>query len=291
VSRKDEVTFFGYHAVCLIDVLGQKGNLSRWARLPDGGAVTPGLIDALKRTVGTVLTFRDMFIDFFKALGQCRMPGEYAALSADQKEVYHRFKDCDVRVERFADAFVFSSQIGNAYGDASTNPFYRILGACCWAMLVSLAAKTPVRGAVTIGAGAVLEDGSFYGPALAEAHHLESEVADYPRIVVSDDVAMFLTDQGPYSDEPRISGLMRQMADASCSLVARDSDGLHIVDYLGRGAHDLYGGRDGVERAVPMACDFIRAETERFRTEGNSKLADRYAKVQQYFKPRLGLWV
>jgi hypothetical protein len=290
VNRQDELTYFGYHVVCLIDVLGQKEKLAGWGRIPRREKITPEFVTAIKQTVGTVLTFRDMFTRYFDALDRGPEPGRLAILPPDQKVQYHRFRDSRVSVERFSDTFVFSSQIGNDYGDASTVPVSHVLQACCWAMVVSLAGKTPIRGAVTIGAGAVLEDGSFYGPALAEAHFLESEVADYPRIVVSNDIAMFLTDSQPYSHDPVVADLFRQMADNACSLLTRDSDGHHIVDYLGRSAQALYEEDSVVPRAVPKALGFVRAETDRFRSKGNTKLADRYARLQAYFESRLGFW-
>jgi len=42
MAGKDDLTFFGYHVACLIDVLGQKDQLAKWRELPDGGQATPG---------------------------------------------------------------------------------------------------------------------------------------------------------------------------------------------------------------------------------------------------------
>ena len=162
MSEKDGTTFFGYHVVCLIDVLGQKQKLAHWANLPDAGQITPGFVQALKQTVGTVLRFREQFIKFFDQLRQCTIPEKVGSLPKEQQEKFFRHKECKVEVERLSDTFVFYSLIPNSYGDASVTPVYRILATCAMAMLWSLAAKTPVRGAITIGAGAKLEDGWFY---------------------------------------------------------------------------------------------------------------------------------
>ncbi len=290
MSEKDDTTVFGYHVVCLIDVLGQKQKLARWASLPDGGQITPDFIDALKQTAGIVLSFRSQFIDYFKRLSQCTMPEKLVELPKAQQERYQRLKNCEVPVERFSDTFVFSSQIGSSHGDASVTPMYRILGTCCYAMLVSLAAKLPVRGAVTVGAGGMLEDGSFYGPALAEAHQLESEVAKYPRVVVSQTACEFLADGQAYSMDRETAEIMGKIAGICRSFIWQDVDGCWIVDFLGEGLRDLLGSNTGMTVAVKMAYDFVRAQAEQFRKSKNVKLALRYHLLQQYIESRLHLW-
>ncbi len=290
MNEKDDFIFFGYHVVCLIDVLGQKDKLAQWANLPTDGQLTPELEAALKQTAGTVLTFRDRFIEFFQQLGECAMPEKIAALPADQQERYQRLKECRVKVQRFADTFVFSSVIPNAYGDASVIPLYRILSACCMAMLWSLAAETPVRGAVSIGAGAELDDESFYGPGLAEAHHLESEVSGYPRVIVSETVRRFLADGQTYSNDLQTDQTMRRMADICRSFISQDADGCWIVDFLGDGLRGLTEPDTELPSAVRAAYEFVRNEADRFRRTSDTKHALRYYLLQQYIESRLPIW-
>ncbi len=290
MSGKDDDYFLGYHVVCLIDVLGQKQKLAQWAELPDDRQVTPDFIKALKDTIGTVLTFRDQFIQFFEQLGQCTMPDKLTALPSEKQKQYHRFKECRVKVERFSDTFVFSSPIPNTHGDASITPLYRILAACCMAMFWSLAAKTPVRGAISIGTGAELEDESFYGPGLAEAHYLESEVAGYPRVVVSNSVRQFLADGQVYSSDREVAEIMKQIAGTCRSFICQDVDGCWIVDFLDKELRDLLGPDLKGGDTVRMAYEFVRSEALRFRNAGNSKLAVRYYLLQQYIESRLPIW-
>jgi hypothetical protein len=290
MSEMGDFTFFGYHVVCLIDVLGQKQELARWGNLPQDGQITPDFINAIKRTGGTVLVFRDQFIKLFEGMGRCANPDKLAVLPEEQQERYRRFKECKVLVERFSDSFVFSSLIPNTYGDASVTPLYRVLGACCHAMIVSLEAKVPVRGAITVGAGCVLPDGSFYGPALAEAHSLESEVANYPRVVMSPTVLAFLADGETYSADPQVAQIMARVAGMCRAFVWQDVDGCWAVDFLGKGVRDVFGTETGLSVAVKMAYEFTRAQARHWRQSGNTKLALRYHLLQQYMHPRLPLW-
>jgi len=287
MSGKDDLTFFGYHVACLIDVLGQKDQLAKWRELPDGGQTTPEFIQALKRTAGTVLGFRDHYLTFFDQFEQPTTPNGFAPLSKDHLKKYQRAKECRVRVERFADTFVFSSQIANAYGDASTVPTYRILAACSMAMVVSLAARVPVRGAITVGMGAVLEDGSFYGPALAEAHSLESEVAAYPRVVVSPTVLEFLAGGGAYSQDPVVANIMGLFVNLCDSFICQDTDGYWIVDFLGEGTRRILSPDADVVR---LAYNFVRLEEKRFRDNKEREMEDRYHLLHEYIESRLPLW-
>ena len=284
---KDELTFFGYHVVCLIDVLGQKQKLEKWNTIPEGGKPTPEFIQAIKRTVGTVLGYREHYLAFFEQVGSETLPKTFDALPKDWVEKYRRAKNCRVHVERHSDSFVFSSQITNPQGDASTDAAYRILCACCMAMVISLAAKIPVRGAVTVGMGAVLEDGGFYGPALAEAHFIESEVCGYPRIVVSPTVLEFLISGRAYSQDLEVEKIMRLFAKISRPFICEDTDGRFIVDYLGNGFRQV---DSSITELVGKAYDFARSEEISFGANGDQKLADRYRLLRQYVESRLPLW-
>lgn len=93
---------------------------------------------------------------------------------------------------------------------------------------VNLAAQgVLIRGALTIGR-ITAEQGLVFGPALANAHILESTKAVFPRIVVDDMVLAALKEipllrAHNYEEEMGyIGGLIRQ-----------DSDGVWFVDYLG----------------------------------------------------------
>ena len=289
-AEDNSFTLYGYHVVCLIDVLGQKQKLSKWARLPEDGAVTSEFREALTQTTGVVMAFRDAFLQFFQSVAQCTMPDKLAALPKRQQDQYRRFQNCDVHVERFSDTFVFSSRIPNEHGDTSITPVYRILGACCYAMVSSLAVAAPARGAITIGAGAVLKDDSFYGPALAEAHRLESEVAGHPRVIVSDTVRQFLAHGQSYSEDAEMAVLMKHVAGLGRQLVYQDVDGYWAVDFLGRGIREVYGNDTPLIDAVQKAYGFVRGEAKKFRDAGDEKLTKRYGLVQQYVESRLPLW-
>ena len=286
-----EPTFaIAYHVVCLIDLLGQKAKLAGWGELPLDAPFLPQQVEAVRETIGVLLRFRKRFETYFGQVKQCAMPARLAALPPDKQEQYWRSKKRGPSTQQFSDTFVFYAPLRTVHGDLSLIPLHRILGACCMAMLESLATRTPVRGAITIGAGTELDERTFYGPGLAQAHHLESTVAKYPRVVVATEVKRFL--EQVQANEQGISLVQgsRELAIACEALLCEDTDSWSIVDFMGEGVRRLLHASQQMSRWVQMANDFVCSEDKRFGDEGNTKLQERYARLRRHIESRLPLW-
>jgi hypothetical protein len=287
----DDVTTFAYYVVCVIDVLGQRQKLAGWATLPPDGQITPELLKAIKHTVGTLIVLREQYLDFFMQFDKAPSDPRLASLPQEALALAARFKECGVRVERWSDTFVFSSRIVNTHHDVSITPLYRILASCCMALRIAIASETPIRGAISIGSGAYLEDGGFYGPALAEAAHFESHVAGYPRIIVAPSVIEFLKHNQGYSKDPRLQTLMGQLADTCRSFICQDTDSNLIVDFLGQGCRTMFGPDEAQDPpSVKPAYEFVRSQYLHFQKVGNSELAGRYMRLLKYCQSRLPIW-
>ncbi len=287
---KSDGFFVGNHVVSFIDILGQKKRLASWPPLPAGGTPTTDLVKAVKETAGAVLAFKEHFVNFFKSADRQSTPDWLTSLDQEQQMGYQRIKDCKLSIQQFSDLFVFYSPIFNTFGDISTLSLYRTLNACAMAMLISLGARVPVRGAVTLGAGVELDKCSFYGPALFEAYHLEAEVADYPRVVVSDTVQAFLAEGQVYSSDLKVNEMMKRVAVNCRALLAEDDDGLCIVDFIGNGIHALVGQATTWPKCVQSVYDFALVEERRFKAKGDPKLASRYRRLRNYLESRLSIW-
>jgi hypothetical protein len=168
---------------------------------------------------------------------------------------------------------------------------YLILAASCMKMLGSLAVGVPMRGAVCIGTGTILPHGSFYGPALAEAHYLESKEARYPRVLISPAVDQLIAEGTRYSNDDGAAKFMDRMAAICRSLVCKDKDQKSIVDWLGTGFQGVHqGSAQHKAEAAEKAYRFVESECERFWEAGDDKLASRYELLRRYIKPRLPAW-
>jgi hypothetical protein len=217
-----------------------------------------------------------------------------------ERAQYLRQKDFPLGVEQFSDTFVFYAPLGNAEGELLVLPVYAILGACFMAMQMSLAGKVPLRGGIHIGSGLKSPDLSFYGPALAVAHHLENEIAQYPRIVVSSAVAAFVQHTPAPIGCPRIDQWRLDMLQMCRDMLYKDgSDGQVIVDWLGNGARRLHDGEgdDLTISALRKAHDFVGQMATEFEQRSiaenkpnDVKLARRYSLLYQYMLARLPDW-
>jgi hypothetical protein len=281
---------FGYYVVCLIDVLGQKAKLAQWADLPPSPQAPTEFIEALKKTAGTVMGFSQIFHDYFYQVTMPGVPPEGITITQDMKDLHQRYKECKLGKQQFSDTFVFYSPLCNTAGDVSIVGLYYILSACSMAMLASLATHNPLRGSICIGTGTELAEGNFYGPALAEAHYLESNCADYPRIVVSDKATRF-TQGVNFSKDVNIEQRMRDLAALCRSLLCHDIDKKVVVDYLGEGMRSLPSATNpSVIKMIQQAYSFVTFESDRFRQAGDEKHVKRYECLRNYFESRLPIW-
>ena len=86
--------------------------------------------------------------------------------------------------------------------------------------------------------------------------------------------------------EARTAIGLARMAD---EFLCKDDDGQLMLDPLGE-AFRKYVAKDQFDEPIRKAHRFVRQEAERFHTEGNSRLADRYSTLLGYFESRLPIW-
>jgi hypothetical protein len=273
---------FGYYVVCLVDVLGQKERLAGWRELPSDDGLRGPFIAAIKKSVGTVVQIREMFEDYFRAVADRKPP----ILFAQHQELWQRLNESKLNVQQFSDTCVFYAPVTISSGEVSVTALQQMLGACSAVMLVSLAAGTPLRGAVTVGVGTELADRDLYGPVLAEAYYLENRVAEYPRIVVSRHVLEFLHSIRERREKHLYNQGMRLFADFCLSLLCDDTDGKLILDFLGKAARDASHGAGSLRQVIDEAYAFACRESQRFADAGNGKLARRYTRLREYMESR-----
>jgi hypothetical protein len=278
------------YVVCLMDILGQKEELSKWDIRTEDPEIQSKAVSGWQKTVCVVQRFKRRFMDTFDKMGSCTVPEKYAAATSHEQEIYDRYRNNAVCVQQFSDTFVFYTPLINSSGDISVVGIHKILGACCFAMLSSLCEKAPVRGGITIGLASELAPTNLYGPALKEAYNLENKVAKYPRIVVSRQVTQSISTGQTYSQDPEIQKRSLLLANDARSYICSDTDGHVIIDYLGPGVLKLLPNNASVVKGISYAYNFVRSQIDLFEQEKNDKLACRYHQLMRYIKERLALW-
>ncbi len=286
---KKGITDYGYHVVCLLDVQGQGDKLKGWDIQENGDPSQKGL-KAIGQTAVTVRMLENELTSSLKLADELNTSNEIAPIPEELWKEYLRYCEANIKVERLSDTFLFHSPVQNSSGDISVMPLSIIMGTCCNIMTESMKREIPLRGAITIGLGAVLDDNSFYGQALDDAHRLESKEAVHPRIIISDKVIELLDQSEPYSQDTTINDAMNNLAEQCRSLIFPDVDGKPALDYLGEDVCKLYREYEPFVTAVTESYAFVCAEAKRFRESKDSKLAERYDLVQQYIESRLPIW-
>jgi hypothetical protein len=166
--------------VLFLDVLGQRDKF-RGLALPTNASEETQVQEVLRQTAGFVLGLRDLFQTQFTLFEQGANASRFTTGQLSPKFV------------GFSDSFIVSVPLQNDAGDlVPIVTVFSALSAAATMMLTSLASKHALRGGVDVGLAAELPTGEIYGTALERAYLLECNVAQYPRIVIGDELWNYL---------------------------------------------------------------------------------------------------
>jgi len=277
---KERAYSLGYYAVAFLDVLGQREKF-RKLKMPSTPEDRADVAQVLQETAGFVVEMRESFRKQFESFE--------AGIS---KEKLHITVSVQPRFVGFSDSFVMSVPLRADHGDlAPIVTIFSTLWAASVSALTALASKHPFRGGIDVGLATEIGTGEIYGTALERAYLLECGRAAYPRIVIGSEMWKFLT-LAVAEFEKQGSGtggganaVLQEMA----KMVATDSDGEKILDYLGSFSAKMISQSEAGTIVKP-AYDFVVAEERRLLSGGDSKLAPRYALLRRYFELHLSQW-
>lgn len=292
---------YSNYVLALIDVLGQKELFQGF----DDSFLTvvddPRLVAIHKNTVMAVEELRGILEGFLKTFTENGVSEEVISrIPPDKVDQFREMRKTEVITYRFSDCILaYSSLQKTKYCSPAMNSVYGILMACGIMMTLSLARKKVFRAAVDIGLGTLLSNGEVYGPVSYKVYKMESSIAQYPRIVIGDNLHAYLTSlshetkqfEGQTAEDIK---LCKEEAGICLKMIVRDLDGYPILDYLGdtfkNCLGDGYNHPDGSikeEEILNKAMYFIREEYDKKRKMKDSKLALRYFLLLNYFKARI----
>jgi hypothetical protein len=191
----------------------------------------------------------------------------------------------NVSTQRWSDGLVCFASLGDPAVACKVNGMFAVITHAGSSCLLGLASKEPIRGAVDVGWGVELVAGELYGAIVARAYELESEVAQYPRIVVGPTAIHFLQSIAASEDLGLAAENDRGLARRCMKMLAEDEDGYFIVDYLGDGFRESVT-KDQHEFWYDRARAFVLEQYAIHRNNRDSKLAPRYAWLRRYFDAR-----
>lgn len=213
-------------------------------------------------------------------------PPPFQDLKDEERKFWEAKHGRPLRWQRFSDGLIAYASLVDPMFDSPLRPIYFLIGGCAAAMLLLLANNTPIRGGIATGAGCEFRPNELYGPVLARAHKLESDIAEYPRMVLDQRTHEYLVRIHQSTGGGKRGDFDRTVAGHCLDLVCVDVDGHIVVDFLGSGFR-LQTGLSKSSDIFKKIRDFLDKEYNKFRKDKNTILAFRYAHLLNYFSWRI----
>jgi hypothetical protein len=154
-------------------------------------------------------------------------------LPSFQQELLKKFRSTPISYRHFSDSLIVYIPLRDDIGKFQCRAIYGVLTATAATFLACLVHSSTIRGGIDLGLAMDIGKGEIYGPALARAYNLESRVAQYPRIVIGEELARYLqavARQEVLTIEDKANA---DLAVKSLKLFVVDDDGCTILDSWG----------------------------------------------------------
>jgi hypothetical protein len=287
--KKEDKVNVNWYLVAFVDVLGQKNLLRNLRGLPANSEKGfEQFIHLLKETAGTVELLRKVFLSFFESYNKPTL--DQSQLTEEQKLLYSKFKGNELKSHMFSDFVSLSLSLRDDENRVPMSGVYSTMVSAASVMLTMLSGKKVIRGGIDVGIGLELRNGDIYGSAVSRAYEIESKIAQYPRIVIGDDLSKYLDAQSKRTVNNPFDDMNRQLAQLCTQFIVTDEDGHPFLDYLGEPFKNDIAGQLSPE-IVTNAYKFVVEQWLKFRSQKNSKLALRFMLLRDYFENHLHLWV
>lgn len=279
-----------YWAVAFIDLLGQNAKLAQMTHLPTNEKETEHFEALFRETFAATDELHELFEAYFEKLSRkepsTELPPEIT------EEQYAKLRTGRVRFQRFSDGLVAFVSLKDADDILPMNSIAALLNTLGILFPAFLAKGIPLRCGVDVGIGVEMNPNELYGPAVRNAYHMESQVAQYPRIALGKGIISYMSDYIPtMPGGTREASVSKMQAKHWLDRCIEDVDGHPILNYLGH--HFLadvnvkgIGGYNYEE-----ALKFIIAELNQHKANRDTKLAFRYVLLHDYFQYHRKNWL
>jgi hypothetical protein len=263
------------YAVAFIDLLGQR------AAMPDRHLPSnrDEAIAVVKKSVGRIVSTQKLFEDFYNSYASAR--ALYSKLPQPIQATVPDMAPGKLKWQYFADGLVVYVPLGSGLVASPVNSLFGLLLASGMLCLTGLAARSPIRVGIDAAWAVEYRPNELYGSAIAYAYKLESETAQWPRIVVGEGLVGYLQHYATDGDSGPSSQFRRMIASLCLELLATDIDGNPIVDYLGQAYRKVTKGTLD-KPVIESAQSFVEDQISHWRAIGDKKLLRRYENVQSY---------
>ncbi len=279
-----------YYVAVFIDILGQGEKLSQVNKLPKTEAEEEEFIKFFLETAGAVETLHKSFEIFFKGFTEIH-PEIQSWLDASPLEVQEQFlksKELNLKYLKFSDTVVLYFTLDRENNQLPMKSIYSALASASATFLTMLVHEIPLRGAIDIDIGIELDESGIYGPILHNLHDLESKCADYPRIIVGDELIQMID---VYNKEPVREGDTLQRINKAIipniyTLIKTDNDGKNVLNYLDKSLSKAFEEKKEIYKKINSFVD-----EQYHATKDNEKLHKKYQKLKYFIRRNKSNWL
>lgn len=284
-DNSDSELLAGNYCVSFMDLLGQRAALQGQALLPpfESEDERKKLNTILKESIGSIIKLQGQAEDMLQGILHSNPESPFrAALPPEQHSLWDEIQLTRITTQRWSDGLMSFVSLGDREMKCRMNGVFGLFCLAGTLCFLGLATKRPVRGAIEIAWGIELHPGELYGAAVARAYELESEVAQYPRIVIGSEMVKFLQlhlnnpEQDPFSQNDKA------LAEICLGMVVQDTDGNWLLHYLGEAFQYAVSHSQHAE-LYTAARKFVSEQLVEHQTNLNTKLAFRYSHLLDYF--------
>lgn len=274
--------------VAYVDIMGQRHEFDKLMKTK-WWEPNPETLAAWRATYGRVVRFRKDVIEFFQSFDKTSEKSFWNKIVAPETNPsLGEGKTSRIKTQFVGDSGLLVLSLDIRNGLLPLGDIYGVMTSCIMLLTFSLVRGYSVRGGIEIGP--CLHDpesGEDYGPAIGGAVDLECK-ADYHRILVGERLLAYLHDI-PVTTGNIFLDANNVIAPAILSLIAQDSDGHMIIDFLGKNAANepLRSGESKThifEKATQFVANQLKA------VDLPQDIHEKYEKLRQYFLSRDHVW-
>lgn len=255
------------YIVTFIDILGQRNTFENNPKVYDGNQeealkmikASFSKVEYLKRIITQTLdAYQDRDNSIFTQMG---------------------WKIPNISQSRFSDCLELHSSMINQNGnEIPIVSLFGMLTASSSICLLSLVQGFSIRGGMVIGMGIENDDGSIYGPSLFEAVLLEEECAEYPRIVLNDQVLKYI---GTIENLPATSEKNKVEAKIAekCRELIVVEDGVPFVHFLTGNVMDILPPNENIVIIEQLKKYILESITQ---SSDNKRVRRKYEWIIEY---------
>lgn len=279
---------FANYCACFIDLLGQKELLKGQSILPDKSHIEEykAFVHSATKSIGAIEKLQQHAALFMEDADKSVSMRDQ--IPREELAAYDEMKAPKPKQQRWSDGLVLYHSLATDKLKCPMNAVVQIFMMCGILCLLGLVQKTPIRGAIEISWGVELHNNELYGAVVANSYILESEVAQYPRIVVGKYTIEYLKKHIQQAPNPsdKIAIYNKNLAALCLGMTTVDVDGHHIVHYLGSSFKKSVLSNDADDRPsfYEQAHQYVCSQYDYFIKEKNTKLSGRYELLKNYFK-------